>query len=323
MIDDTDYIIDQLEEEVKTLPEHKNQCIQHLIELGYIPLFKVNALLPKDVTQAKIDFFEDAKQSGLYTQNELTRHVFEEEEEFLADLLEKATDIDEGIKFDVLPEKGELNLKTRVIHYRLDIYGLWPFAISTPFNVVNSISALKTIGEFANCDELTALNYLGDAEELTRRLLEIHPEEDFILTFKTKHRIDKNLEQELSKTRRFRKQLLEDFGDRSDFFKFLRKEILKENARKVDFNFLNKEAVNPFKQFVLRLIQVHQWQDGIYQGLLDSDIGEVTIKSIITAVDLYNMADNKHIDTYRVLTHLVDNYFLFNGLFFLQEFLIE
>jgi hypothetical protein len=31
----------------------------------------------------------------------------------------------------------------------------------------------------------------------------------------------------------------------------------------------------------MRLIQVHQWQDGLYNGLLDSDMGELTINSIL------------------------------------------
>ena len=73
----------------------------------------------------------------------------------------------------------------------------------------------------------------------------------------------------------------------------------------------------------MRLIQVHQWQDGLYDGLLDSDIGELTLKSILSAIDLYNVIKNRQIKTHRVLTHVVRDYYLFNGLFFLQEYMVE
>ncbi len=323
MIEDTDYIINQLEEEAKTLPEQKNQCLQHLIELGYIPMSKVNALNDLDFENAKSDFFKDAQISGLFTENELRRQIFEDEEEFLAELLGDATDIDEGFRFESLPEKGTVNLITRIIHYRLDIFGLWPFAINAPFNIVTSVAALQKIGEYASCTALEVINYLADVEELTKRLLKVHKDEDFILAFKTKKAIDKKVIKDLDHSGKFKNQLKQDFGGRSEFFKYLNDEVLNEKAKNVDFTFLNREAINPFKQFVLRLIQVHQWQDGLYEGLLDSDIGEVTIKSILTAIELYKLAGNKSIQSYRVLTHVVNGYFLFNGLYFLQEYMIE
>ena len=242
---------------------------------------------------------------------------------FLAELLDKATDIDEGFRFSQLPENGTVSLATRIVHYRLDIFGMWPFAIDTPFTAVNSLPALNTIGEYAHCGALEALNHLADVEGLTKRLLETHPDEDFILTFRTRHPIDKQLEKELERTIRFKKQLLDDFGERSDFFRYLNRQVLPERAKKVDLTWLDREAINPFKKFVLRLIQVHQWQDGLYEGLLDSDIGEVTIRSILDAIELFNLAADKRIESFRVLTHLVNGYFLFNGLFFMQEYMIE
>ncbi len=323
MPDFTDYIIDRLEQEAATLPEQKNRCHQHLIELGYIPLFRVNALTPRDITNAKADFLRDAGESGLYSENELRQEIFETEDEFLAELLGKATDIDEGFTFIKLPAPGEMNLITRIIHYRLDIFGMWPFPVNTPFNVINSMAALKTIAGYTDSKELEAVNYLADVELFTKRLLEIHPDEDFILTFKTKKVLEKNLVRSLDRTVKFKRQLIRDFGERSDFFKYLNKEVLKENVRKVDFAFMDKEAANPFKRFVLRLIQVHQWQDGLYEGLLDSDIGAVTINSILNAIDLFNAAGNKNIESFQVLTHVVNGYFLFNGLFFLQEYMVE
>jgi len=279
MSDDLDDIVVKLEQEAETLPGKKNQCLQHLIELGYLSLGKINALVDRDIEAAKIEFLKDAISSGLYAETDLEMIAFEGEDAFLAQLLAKTTDIDEGFNFTKLPAKGELSLLSRIAHYRLDIFGLWPFSIEQPFDVVNSRAALQTIGEYADCTVLDALNYTGDVEKLTRRLLSIHSDEDFILTIKPRHTVDTGVRKKLERTLKFKKQLLEDFGERTDFFKYLRKEVLKENPSKVDFNFLNREEKKPFKQFVMRLIQVHQWQDGLYDGLLDSDIGELTLKS--------------------------------------------
>ena len=320
---DIDFIVDRLEKEVKSLPEQKNQCIQHLIELGYIPLLKVNAIQQTVVEEAKKAFFKEATESGLYSKTELAQHIFVDEEEFLADLLEKAVDIDEGFRFENLPEKGEKNLFTRIIHYRLDIFGLWDQPIDSPYSRVLSFAKLMEVADFAKCEALEALNLISDIEGFTKRLLEVHDDEEFILAFQSKKQLDEDLTKDLDRKAKFKKQLIEDFGERSDFFKYLNKEVLKNNVKKIDFDFLRNESLDPFKKLVLRLIQVHQWQDGLYDGLLDSDIGEVTLKSIMSSVDLYNMADNKKIQLFRVLTYIHDGYFLFNALFFLQEYMVE
>lgn len=323
MSEPLDDIVLQLEEEAAALPKKNNQCIQHLIELGYLPLLQTNALTSANIQTAKLAFLEEAVQSGLFSMVELQLRGDESDDEFLTRLLDRATDIDEGFHFKTLPENGTLNLQSRIIHYRLDIFGLWPFAISKRFDIINSQSHLQLLSEFLQCDSIMAINMAADIEKMTKHLLDTHPEEDFILTFKPQQSVDEKLKRQLNRTQKFKKQLIEDFGERTDFFKYLSKEVLKENANKVDFNFLNKEIQNPFKKFVLRLIQVHQWQDGLYTGLLDSDMGEVTINSILKTNELYNSISNKNLPNFRILTHVAQDYFLFNALFFLQEYMVE
>lgn len=323
MSDVLDDIVLKLEEEAASLPEKKNRCTQHLIELGYLPLAKVNALSEKDIDEAKILFLEEAISSGLYSLQILEAASSFDEHEFIAHLLDLATDIDEGFIFEKLPETGALNLHSRILHYRLDIFGLWPFSVSHPFDFMNSKAALNVICEFLSSDPLTAVNMMANVEKLTTRLLDTHPAEDFILTIKPRHQVERNLQRSLNRTQRFKKQLIDDFGERTEFFRYLSKEVLKDNPNKVDFNFMNGELLNPFKQFVMRLIQVHQWQEGSYTGLLDSDIGEVTLRSILHSIELFNGSSKKNIQEFRVLTHVVNDYYLFNGLFFLQEYVVE
>ncbi len=316
-------IVERLEQEAATLPVKRNQCVQHLIELGYLPLFKANALLEKDIDDAKVSFLQEAIDSGLYSLNYLNLIPSDDEDEFIANLLDQATDIDEGFVFANLPEVGEQSLKSRIIHYRLDIFGLWSLPISNPYDIVNTKAALVHLGEFLDCDLLDAVNMAADIEKMTVKLLEKHSEEDFIISIKPRQQVEKKLQRKLDHTQKFKKQLIEDFGERTEFFRYLSKEILKDNPDKVDFPFLERELRKPFKQFIMRLIQVHQWQEGSYTGLLDSDIGEVTLNSILNSIDLYNQVAKKNIKPSRVLTHLANDYYLFNGLFFLQEYMIE
>lgn len=318
-----DDIVLQLEEEATTLPKKDNQCIQHLIELGYLPLLLTNALSSRDIQNAKLAFLEEGVESGLFPIVELQLLGDESDDEFLARLLERATDIDEGFRFSKLPDSGEVSLKSRIVHYRLDIFGLWPFPISQPFDMINSQAQLQVLGDFLQLEKLEALNLAGDVEKMTTHLLDMHPEEDFILAFKPRNAIEPKLKRQLNRSQKFKKQLIEDFGERTEFFRYLKKEILKENPSRVDFNFLNLQIQKPFKKFVMRLIQVHQWQDGLYKGLLDSDMGEVTINSILKTNELYNSVNEKSVPAFRILTHLVDDYFLFNALFFLQEYMVE
>jgi len=321
MTDDTGYIIERLTRELTTLPTQKNRCIQHLTELGYIPVIRVNTLIPKEVALAKAAFLKDVKRSGLYP--EITPgQLIPDDDDLLADMLGQAVDIDEGFIFGRLPEKGELNLITRIIHYRLDLFGMWEFPVSNPFNAV-TLAGLKEIAGYADCSPLEAVNLMGDVEKFTQKLLKANKEEKFILTFKPANTVDEPLIRKLDRRHKFKRQLIEDFGERNDFFKYLNREVLKNDPSKIDMVFLHKEALNPFKRFILRLIQIHQWQEGLYDGLLDSDIGEVTLSSIINAVHLYNVTDRKNIQLYRVLTYVYDGYFLFNALFFLQEYMTE
>lgn len=315
------YIISRLEQEAQTLPDRNNEIIQHLIELGYLALFKVNALRVADVTKAREDFLRDVSTSELFSPEYTDRLSLTGKEDMICSLLRRVTDIDKGITIATLPKKGETNLVSRMIHYRLDIFGLWPMDVSAVFSTL-SILKLDVIGGFTNSNALDAINYLADIEGFTRYLLSVLPPEKFILTFRSA-RVSDVMKKKLDRRYAFKQQLIDDFGERSDFFKYLTKEVLKNNPAKVDFGFLQKETLDPFKQFVLRLIQVHQWQEGFYTGLLDSLMGEVTLASLLEAIDFYNNSENKHIKTHRIITYIHQDYFLFNSLFFLQEYMVE
>ena len=320
---DSDHIISLLEKEIETLPERKNECLQHLFELGYIPMGIINSVQQINIDKAKKQFINEAKSSGLYPVTEIYKTLFEDDDETLTNLLRKATDIDEGFIFDKLPGDGEINLVSRIIHYRLDVFGMWDNPIDRPYSSVVTNPALKIIADFIKGSILEAINHLADIQKLTKHLLTIYPIDTFILTFKPLNKIKEEVLKSFRGTGAFRNQLRADFGERNEFFKFLKGEIFNRQSKNIDFGFLDNECNNSLKQFLIRLIQVHQWQDGFYDGLLDSDIGELSLQSFIDAVEVYNKTDENDIKIQRVITHVGEGYFLFNSLFFLREYMIE
>ncbi len=321
MTDDVQNIVSKLDQEAKTLPARKNRCIQHLTELGYISIGAVNAVTDSGVEKAKEEFLQDAAASGLYTALELRRAVFEDDA--VTDLLARAVDIDEGFVFNELPAEGDCNLITRIIHYRLDIFGLWELPVNTGFSKAVSLSKIKTIAGHAKCSPLEAVNFMADVEKFTKRLLSVNDKEKFVIVSRPQKIPDRDFVRRLDRRHKFKRQLIEDFGTKTDFIRHLTNDILNNHPALSDHSFLFRMSQDDFSRFILRLIQVHQWQEGLYEGLLDSDIGEVTIKSIINAVDLYNITNRKNIQLHRVLTYVNNGYFLFNALFFLQEYMIE
>ncbi|MCF8365609.1 MAG: hypothetical protein K9H16_07505 [Bacteroidales bacterium] len=317
----TAYIVSQLESELKTLPGRSNEIVQHLLELGYISLQKTNAIRESDIALAKEKFLDDVLTSDLFENTYIEKLLLTGHDFLMSTLLRQLTDIDEGMTIEKLPLTGEVSLKTRLIHYRLDIFGLWPLDIAVAFSSLSLLN-LKEIAGYAGCNELEALNLIADIEKFTTHLLKNHEEEKFILVFKSP-KVSEKTRNNLDRRHPFKRQLIEDFGDKTDYFRYLSKNILVNNPNNVDVNFLQKEALDPFKKFVLRLIQVHQWKDGFYSGLLDSDMGEVTLKSMLDAIEFYNNSENRNIKIHRVLTYVHQGYFIFNGLFFLQEYMVE
>jgi len=324
MIHSSDYIVEQLEREKASLPSDRQEIQQHLIELGYISLLKANVVTENEILIAQEHFIKDVRNSGYFQASELDALQLQGKSYLVQRLLRLVTDIDEGLSLNQLPSEGTVNLVSRIIHYRLDLFGLWSHAIDVKYSRINSLSQLQIIGEYANVSPLEAINQLADIEGFTRRLLSLYTEEQFILTFHSPN-ADRSIHaEEFNRRAAFKNQLKEDFGDKSEFFVFLRKEVLKSSEKKIDFNFLEKERLNPFKNFVVRLIQIHQWQDGFYNGLLDCDMGNLTLKSFLDTIQFYNQSrERDFIKAHRIIVHVGKGYFLFNALFFLQEYMLE
>lgn len=62
-------------------------------------------------------------------------------------------------------------------------------------------------------------------------------------------------------------------------------EIKREVFTNRNINYLNTRVANPFNQFLIRLIQVHQWTNGYYYGKLDSELRHRSFDSIADLVE--------------------------------------
>ncbi len=90
-----------------------------------------------------------------------------------------------------------------------------------------------------------------------------------------KHKVFKRLSDKLKNIpRRFRRELKEYLT--TEAYGKITNEIL----NKKDSDFFKTLLDDPYNQFLIRLLQVHQWTNGYYNGVLDSDFGGRTFSSI-------------------------------------------
>lgn len=74
--------------------------------------------------------------------------------------------------------------------------------------------------------------------------------------------------------RRFRRELKAYLAP--DFYEKVKGELLaRENS-----SFFSDTLQHPYNQFLVRLLQLHQWTNGYYNGLIDNDLGRKTFRSI-------------------------------------------
>lgn len=321
MLFDDSFILNKLEEELSTYPENEDEVTQHLAELGYLQVLQVNSLTQSQIENALQKFEMELFASGLYPTEELSKERILGKTHFYRYFLRRLTDIDEGIKFDEFPPGNNIGLRSRIIHYRLDLFGLWEHSVGLPFNF-NSISRIEQLAQFAKCSQIEAINYLSDIEEFTKHILKVYTAKELTITFISSQATDEQ-KRKLDNRNRFSARLEEEFGEDSPYLDELNDKVFRRNERKIDYGFLQKESTNSFKKFLLRIMQIHQWQEGFYDGLLDSNIGKVTIDSLLTAIDSYNETDRKDIRPDRFITYLGNNFFMFNARFFLREYTVE
>lgn len=318
---ESNVLIDLLEQEHASLPTNEGEIVQHLIELGYLPQLNLEVLNRVQVQEAEDHFLSDLNRSGLNSEGGFMRGFMLDQSALLLEYTRKATDIDEGYTFNQLPELGETNLISCIIHYRLELFGLWDEPVNKPYGKATAI-ALDQLARYADFDRLSAINALADIEGFTKHLINTRPAEDFILTFK-----GRNLSKKYKKraARKFLSQLRKDLKPDNAFLTAFTNKVVDVKGKKADYGFLARESRDDFKHFVLRLIQVHQWQEGLYEGILDGKIGNLSLASLTNAIafDQANIRKKNRLNDHELLAFLGNDFCMLNGYYFLTRYMLE
>jgi len=291
---------------------------QMLSDLGYL-----NTEILVEISQEhKIDqayqlFFSELNASGLISSVGINKINTIYQDQASIKFLEAATDIDEGLQINKLPELGEYGLTSKIIHYRLALLGLYTGPVELCYNAF-SFTGLEQAASYIQQSKLDTINMLADLQSYTTAFLEVNGYNNSIVVFKSG--ISGKNEDYPEYSGKFKRQLKQDLEGHISEFEILDDHLFRRKDEDVDLDFLKNIAGQEINRFILRLIQLHQWMAGYYNGSLDSEYGKYTIDSLIEIIENYNEGSENKIRTADVFARVRDDYFIFNSLYFLHKY---
>jgi len=291
---------------------------QMLSDLGYLKTGLLNGVsIENRIADAYHSFFSDLQKSGLLSSSEINEYTNTYHNQAGLKLLEVVTDIDEGITINRLPELGESGLITRMIHYRLSLLGLYSGPVELNYNAF-SYAGLEKAANFVQKPKLKTVNLLADLQNYTEAFLNENGYKYSVVAFKSGIAGKRKDVPEYSG--KFKRQLREDLNGHEAEYEILEEKLFHRNDENVDIHLLHNMAGDETNRFILRLIQLHQWMSGYYNGALDADFDELTVESLIEIIENYNEGSDDKIRAADVLARVRDDYFIFNSLCFLKQY---
>ncbi|MEN7548854.1 hypothetical protein AAG747_13110 [Rapidithrix thailandica] len=243
--------------------------------------------------------------------------------EFELQLLLRLTDLEGSFQLPTQYNIGDQSLFTRVLHYRLDVLGLYTQAIGQAFNseTQKAISQLKQWLKLTHPQQVFQL--LGDVPKLTQYILSQPEYKDRIVYFRhhnPRHQKLFSFEHAPEFRREFRRRLKQQLDRQSTTFKDFKKFAFR-NEKKMDFDFLQEQVEQDSNRLLLRLLQVHQWMRGHYRGLLDNEMGDVTFESLLEFHRTEVEAGNVDLQAGHFMMHLAQGYWVLNIHYLFEDIL--
>lgn len=304
-----------------TTAASEQQLVNHLNSLGYLDSLMLTALnSDARLQEAYEHFYSDLKNSGLVSPSDLLQAKTVFGDESRTKLLELAVDVDEGFTFKALPEFGALNLQTRIIHYRLSLLGLYAENVDLPYSSL-TYAALDKLASYLGKTKLAAINLAADLQNFTNVYLNANGYQHCITVIKNSQ--GKKQKDQLTIPEyngQFKRLLKVNLKNHDAIFDTLNEELFHRSDKKVNETYLEKLYKSEFNNFTLRLIQIHQWMGGFYNGTIDDDFGSMSLESLGNIIDCFTEAYGEEIKTSKLLVRINDNTILFNSLFFLQYY---
>jgi len=300
----------------------QNQKASYLSDLGYMPdiVETEGVVFNQFLDEAYQSFYSDLQKSGLISTQTQKQLKVLYPSEYEVKLLEMCLDIDEGLQFEKLPAFGDQDLKTRILHYRLNLLGLYTAPVKAYFSA-SSYNGLSKAASFTGKTPLSTANLLADIQEFTVVYLKNRGYQHPVVIMQLSDASTNGL---ANYTGAFKRAVKRELSGYDEVFNELNKSLFKRNDDKVDVS----DAINILhaddNSFIIRLIQVHQWIAGFYQGKIDGEVSSVTLQSLQDVISSYNES-GESVDEKRTLVVLSEKEKLlaFNAIFFLNKYKLE
>lgn len=322
-----DLLLKEAEQQVADFGDDSAEIIQHLRDLGYLSQLPFNVINKESTYQKALEEFEyDLIQSKLFSDNAINSLRALYSEDLAEEMLRKLMDLDEGIALRKLPEMGELSLSSRILHYRLLMYGLYNFDATRAFGFV-SVNAIQSLKHYlALQNGLDAVNALANKEGVLKRILSIYGKERCLMFIHIAKSAFNTLEfdpKKLRSARDFYNHLSTDFDFKPRYLAGFKRDILPRKSKDVKWEYVKGRSTDELTNFIIKVLQVHQWMDGFYDGKTDGEIGSVSLNSIADLLKFYNAASKNELNLDSVLYYIGDGYFVFNALSLIKRYVIE
>jgi hypothetical protein len=322
-----DLLLKEAEQQVADFGDDSVEIIQHLRDLGYLSQLPFNVINKESTYQKALEEFEyDLIESKLFSDNAINSLRALYSEDFSEEMLRKLMDFDEGIALRKLPEMGELSLSSRILHYRLLMYGLYNFDATRAFGFV-SVNAIQSLKHYlALQNGLDAVNALANKERVLKRILSIYGKERCLMFIHIPKSAFNTLEfdpKKLRSVRDFYHHLSTEFDFKPRYLAGFKRDILARKSKDVKWEYVKGRSTDELTNFIIKVLQVHQWMDGFYNGKTDGEIGSVSLNSIADLLEFYNAASKNELNLDSVLYYIGDGYFVFNALSLINTYVIE
>lgn len=282
------------------------ECIQPLIDLGYLNRAdytprvaevamtrdgisgKASKLFGQKMAKALNLFRQEANDAGLLHECFFGLDLKEGEDAACVpgtvelDLLHRLVSLDGETELEDVPVIGSLNLDSRILHYQLQILGLYEGDPGAPLSEAG-MKGIWQLETWLGIDsETEILPFLGDIGELSNTIakkLGARQLDHAVAYFKEPFKTMTGLG---TKPRAFLKELERVVPEEhaAGFFALVDPKRGRMIRRLRDSRVVGQLTRDPFNRFLLRLVQVRQWMRGFYQGKLDFWFGPKSLRSL-------------------------------------------
>ena len=311
---DLEFTTDPISLKVSKDYESKQQITQYLQDLGYLregnitavsEILQLNAIRrwKRDSKALNSDTLNYDRQHSLFSFHSLDSNGF--------DLLYLVAQMgfEAEIEIKRLPSIGDVSLLSRIIHYRLRVFGVFNSSVDTPFSEL-SLKSIEAVARTLKQGDslLQTVNLLGNTRELSRKFMQ--HQGTWVFVFKQRPTIPEVLKESyINNIHQIDKDILElenkkhpwvyehtfvstgvhyqdssgrrTWGERDGLRYYRKSEVwgkIRLLAKKrLPAHQANENLVN---KFGFELLQLRLWLLGFYKGEVDGDWGTLTMLAV-------------------------------------------